>query len=50
MALKKVVLDEEDTVPSQVVREIKLLKAVKHPHIVHLQDGERPVIYFDVDR
>lgn len=24
--------------PSQVVREIKLLKAVKHPHIVHLQD------------
>ena len=39
MALKKIRLEhEEDGVPSTAIREIALLKEIKHPNIVTLKD------------
>ena len=44
MALKKIRLEKEDDgVPSTAIREIALLKGLKHPNIVELKD----VIYED---
>mmetsp|Transcript_3444 Transcript_3444/g.6801 ORF Transcript_3444/g.6801 Transcript_3444/m.6801 type:complete len:216 (-) Transcript_3444:686-1333(-) len=44
VALKKILLDHEDEgVPSTAIREISLLKELKHPNIVYLRD----VVYGD---
>ena len=39
VAMKKIRLEsEEEGVPSTAIREVSLLKELKHPNIVHLQD------------
>ena len=39
MALKKIKLEKEDDgVPSTAIREISLLKGIKHPNVVELKE------------
>ncbi|KAI8981898.1 serine/threonine-protein kinase pef1 [Mycotypha africana] len=38
VALKEIHLDPEEGAPSTAIREISLMKELKHPNIVHLQD------------